>query len=187
MILGDLSVMQRRRSKRWIWWLGGLILVALIVVIAVVVVNNKNTNEETKNNNTSAQAEKKEVQTTGEKTEEKQEEVVENEKVYQYEGEDVNNKDILTGVVSYAGVNNDKLMIRVNIDQYLVEGTCSLKLKRNDNIIYTGTATIEGSVSTATCKGFDIPVAELGSGNLSIEIELDSNGKSGKIVGETTI
>ena len=40
------------------------------------------------------------------------------DKYDEYAGEDPNEREDLTGVVTYAGVNGNNLMIRVNIDQH---------------------------------------------------------------------
>ena len=90
-------------------------------------------------------------------------------------------------MVTYAGVVDDKLMIRVNIDQFLADGSCELKLVRNNSTIYNSTANIFADVSTSTCEGFDVPVSGLGSGNTNIEIQLKSGDKSGIIRGEVNI
>lgn len=112
---------------------------------------------------------------------------VEEKRVKQYEGEDPNLAEELTGVVTYAGVNGGKLMIRVNIDQYLTDGSCELTLVRDGAGVYAGTANVVGSPTTSSCDGFDILVAGLGAGNYGIEIKINSGGKTGVIRGETKI
>lgn len=113
------------------------------------------------------------------------EEVTEKEKVVQYEGEDPNEEDELTGVVTYAGVNGDNLMIRVNIDQYLNSGSCELNLIQN-SVVYSDIANIVGSAITATCEGFNVPVNGL-SGNYEIVIKINSGEKTGTINGKAKI
>ena len=111
------------------------------------------------------------------------EEVVEKPKTIQYDGDDPNDLEELSGVVTYAGVTGDNLMIRVNIDQYLEGGTCELNLMRGGDIMHSETAEIVGNVTTSTCEGFDIPVNEVGSGNVEIIIHLKSGNKNGVING----
>lgn len=113
------------------------------------------------------------------------EEVIEKEPIVQYEGDNPNEAEELTGVVTYAAVNGDNLMIRVNIDQYLDSGNCELSLIQG-GVKYSNTANIS-SVTTATCEGFNVPVSELGSGNYQIIIKLSSDGKTGTIKGEVNI
>ena len=113
------------------------------------------------------------------------EEIVEKEPVVQYEGADPNEAEDLTGVITYAAVSGDNLMIRVNIDQYLDSGSCELSLVQG-GVKYSDIANIS-SVTTATCEGFNVPVSELGSGNYQIIIKLSSGGKTGTIKGEANI
>ena len=109
-------------------------------------------------------------------------------KVVQYDGDDPNTAEELSGVVTYAGVTDGKLMIRVNIDQYLESGTCDLTLTRGGDSIYSSIASIIGGPSTATCEGFDVPVAGLGGGQVDINISIKSaDGRQGSIRGEASI
>ena len=118
---------------------------------------------------------------------------VEKEKVVQYEGEDPNTEAGLSGVVTYAGVSGEKLMVRVSIDQYLTSGTCELSLKKDGAVIYSDTAGIVGSASTSTCEGFDILTSSLGAngatgaGKIEININISAGGRSGVISGEAEI
>ena len=108
-------------------------------------------------------------------------------KVILYEGNDPNEAEGLTGVVTYAGVNGDNLMIRVNIDQYLNSGSCNLSLLINGASVYNDTAGIIDSAATSTCEGFNVPVSGLGAGNYQIVIKINSGDKSGTIRGEVNI
>lgn len=111
-------------------------------------------------------------------------------KVVQFDGEDPNENDELSGVVTFAGVSpdGDKLMVRVNIDQFLENGKCvGYIYNGDDSVIYESEVGIEASASTSTCKGFDISTDGLGTGKKKIVIKLESNGKTGKIVGEADI
>lgn len=116
-----------------------------------------------------------------------EEEILKEKNVVQYEGDNPNKAEDLSGVVTYAGVNNDKLVIRVNIDQYLSNGSCELNLMRNGDIVYSNKANIVSSASTATCEGFDVPVNAVGSGNTEISIKLNADERSGLIRGEVNI
>ena len=108
-------------------------------------------------------------------------------KVVQYEGEDPNEAEELTGVVTYAGVNGDNLLVQVNIDQYLSEGSCGLQLLQDGVVVYEDTVEIVAMVSTATCDGFEVPVKSLGGGGYDIVINLVSGGKMGTIRGEAKL
>jgi len=189
MVLGDLSFMvqRRRNNKKWLWWGGGVVLVALIVAIGVVIWQNSNS--ENKENDTEVVEVEKQETTEVETVEtgELASTGVEKEKVVQYEGNDPNEAEELTGVVTYAGVAGNTLMIRVSIDQYLTEGTCELTLSRGGATMYSSIASIIGDVSAATCEGFDVPAGELGGGDVQININLSAGERKGVIRGEASI
>ena len=104
------------------------------------------------------------------------------EEIVQYEGENPNKAENLTGNITYAGVVNKKVMIRVNINQFLNNGTCTLIMKNGD-ATYSEKASIIESASTSTCKGFDISTDKLKSGEWSIEITVQSGDRTGSMKG----
>lgn len=110
-------------------------------------------------------------------------------KVVQFDGEDPNESEELTGAVTFAGVAPDggKLTIRVNIDQFLEGGTCTGYIYNGEELVYQAEVGIESSASTSTCQGFDVPTEGLGSGDLQIVIRLKAGDKTGKIVGGAKI
>ena len=175
---------KRNRSKKWISWLILLILaVAAGVIVYLVWDNYFNDKKEDNGGQDTVQVnegQNKEASSA-------EEETVEKKKVEQYDGEDPNKADTLSGVVTYAGVNNDVLMVRVNIDQYLEDGECALTLSRGGSNIYSSIAEIVGGPSTASCAGFDVPVSGLGGGATEININLKSGERSGVIYGEVNI
>lgn len=105
----------------------------------------------------------------------------------QFEGGNPNQNTAITGAITYVGVNDKELVIRVNIDQYLNGGTCNLVLSRGGVDIYGKEAKIIDSASTSTCEGFNVPLKELSSGNYQIRINLSSERKTGLITGEASI
>lgn len=108
-------------------------------------------------------------------------------KVIQYDGDNPNEAETLSGAITFAGVTENILMIRVNIDQYLESGECELTLRKGNDTIYNSIASIIGGPSTATCEGFDVSTAGLGGGKIQIDINLNANGRSGVIRGEANI
>ena len=104
------------------------------------------------------------------------------DEIAQYEGENPNQSESLTGNITYAGVVNKKIMIRVNIDQFLNNGTCTLIMQK-DEMVYSEKVNIIESASTSTCKGFDIPIDKLAPGDWFIEIEIQSGNKTGSMKG----
>lgn len=179
---------KRKRDFRWIKWLIFLILIIVAVVVVVLVKQNyfdkKPENNNQASSNTGKQEDKKEEKNEGEDKENPGEE---QQKAPQYDGESPNKSDNLTGLITYADVMNDKLIIRVNIDQFLSSGNCNLIMSRNGVTYYTKSVAIQESVTTSTCDGYEIPVSELSNGDFTVEIGLESEGKSGKITGRVKI
>lgn len=180
---------KRKKNKKYIFW---VVLVALFVAAAVMcylVWNNyfrdKGEDQQIEEQSVMEKAKMEEIEP--EQAEEMKEEgEKEKESIVAYEGESPNKKEELTGVVTYAGVNGDNLMIRMNIDQYLASGSCELNLVRGD-VVYKDTANIVSGAATATCEGFNVPVGGLESGNYQIIIKMSSGGKTGTIIGEVEI
>lgn len=102
-----------------------------------------------------------------------------------YDGNDPNLEESLTGSITAARISEDKLIIRVTIDQYLSNGTCSLIVTNGDRTLEK-TASIAPIASTSSCEGFDIPTSELNNINdkISIKINIASGDKIGTITGE---
>ena len=186
---------RRKRSKKWIYWLFTLILLVAAGVVCYLVWDayfrdKSNQAGSQESSEVVENKDEKEDKTSENKEEaegELKSESVEKKKVEQYDGSDPNEANDLSGVVTYAGVNNGKLMIRVNIDQYLTDGKCELTLTRGGATIYNSITNIVGSATTATCEGFDVPVSELGGGNVGINIKLKTDGRTGSIQGEANI
>lgn len=188
MDLGNPWMAKRRRSKRWIWGLVFCVLIVGAIVVAVMIKNSFDTSNERKEAATeksSGQNQTEDEQDGVEPSDEQN--VVKKEEVPQYAGDNPNNSEVLTGVISYANVINDELVIRVNIDQFLSEGSCGLSITRNGAKLYTQSVQIIGSVSTSTCDGFKVPIGETLRGNLQIDIELESSNKRGNITGKVKV
>ncbi|MBQ1528406.1 hypothetical protein IIZ77_02020 [Candidatus Saccharibacteria bacterium] len=102
----------------------------------------------------------------------------------QYDGADPNQGGTLTGSITAARFDGNKLLVRVNIDQYLSSGTCSLIITNGANQLQKS-ANLIPSVATSTCEGFDIDSAELANfaRPLNITINLTSGDKTGTITG----
>ncbi|MBR2586985.1 hypothetical protein IKE71_01265 [Candidatus Saccharibacteria bacterium] len=101
-----------------------------------------------------------------------------------FDGPDPNQGESLTGYLTAARFDGEKLVLRVNIDQYLPGGTCSLEISDGTRSLQK-TANISPVASTSSCEGFDVPTSELKgfSRPLNIKIALTSGAKSGTIEG----
>ena len=182
----------RKNSRKW--WTWGLLLV-LFVAAAVVcylvwdAYFKPKSEEGEKGTDTEVEVVEKPVEKSEEveENEEPEGEVTGKKKVEQYEGEDPNKADELSGIVTYAGVSGSNLMIRVNIDQYLEDGKCRLTLERRERVVYNDVARIAGGATTSSCEGFDVPVDEIGGGEVNIVIDLNAGEKHGVIRGEASI
>lgn len=188
-----MATRRRRRSKKWISWIVILVLLIAAVVVCYLVWDNYFRNKEVDSGD--VESVEIEEQDAVEDTVDDQVEneaglsssAVEKKKVEQYDGADPNEANDLSGVITYAGANGGKLMIRLNIDQYLTDGKCELTLTRGGATIYNSIASVVGNVTSATCDGFDIPVSELGGGNVTINVNISADGRKGVIRGEASI
>lgn len=179
---------RRKRDFRWIKWLLFLVLIIAAIVVVVLIKNNYFGEKQENNAQQSENENKSEDDKPKEGTDETStEETKQEEKAPQYEGESPNKSENLTGLITYADVINDELVIRVNIDQFLQSGNCNLTMSRNGVTHYSQSVGIQESVTTSTCDGYKIPVSELPKGDFQVEIDLESDGKSGKITGRVRI
>ena len=181
---------KRKRNFRWVKWLIFLVLIVGAITVAILVKNNfdKKLDNDGQTTNVGKPEEKKtENKTENQNSDNTEETSKQEEKAPQYEGESPNKSETLTGLITYADVVNDELVIRVNIDQFLQSGSSNLTMSRNGVTHYSQTVGIQESVTTSTCDGYKIPVSELPKGDLVVEIDLNSEGKSGKITGRVRI
>ena len=178
-----------------------LVLIALVGVGLLsyfLFINNKAENtqsnspaakqEERANNKESSSSKKPEGSTTNSSQSTTQSSAVEKEKNTQpaYEGGNVNNNETLSGVINYSAVAGSNLIVRTTINQTLGSGTCQLVISNGVKSV-TKSAEIAPNPSSSTCKGFDIPVSELGSGNWDISIKVTSGARTGTLTGRATI
>ena len=185
---------KRKRKKTNImkWVVRAFLLALFIAAVVIVFLVWDNYFNDKKDNNPKASEESSEIEEKkveeSEDEEEKEEEMpVEKKEVKQYEGENPNVSNDLTGAITYAGVSNGTLRIRVNIDQYLSGGTCELGLITDGGKVYSTSVGVSDSASTATCQGFDVPTSGLPTGDYRIEVIVSSGDKTGIILGEVKL
>lgn len=186
-----MATRRRKKSRKILKVVVILILVAVAAAIVFLVwdayFNDTKPKETAGGTDVTVEVEKVEEEAKPSADKKEETETVQKEKVIQYEGDDPNEEKGLTGVITHAGVSGDFLMIRVNIDQYLSQGTCILTLRKDSENVYSDTANVIDAAATATCEGFNVPVAELPSGKMNIIIYVSSGEKSGEIHGEVEI
>ena len=76
--------------------------------------------------------------------------------------------------LSSANQNDGVLQIRAMIGVLTNEGTCTLTLTKSGKTV-TRTADVQPLSNSTTCKGFDIPVAELSSGQWNARIDFENS------------
>ncbi len=169
------------------WFVGAIILVLVIAVAGVIYYgcthkNNDVVNEDKPTNveptDRTDNEDKPNSSTPSENKEDRPE-----DKVVQFEGADPNDLEELTGVVSYRNVEQGKLIIDTNIDQYLTDGgNCTVNLKgQNTGHNESATKPAHADITTSYCETFEIPVQGLPSDYYEIEITITSNNKKGTI------
>ena len=188
---------RRKRNKKWI----STVIILILLVIAGVVVyfvwdgyfrdKSGDSTDNTSGNTTSQVDDKKktseaEQQSEDIKTDSDTDSTYE-KKAIQYDGDSPNILDNLTGSINYARVNGDNFSIRVSIDQYLETGSCELVLVQGGGAVHQETVEIMGDATTSTCKGFDVPVTKLSSGEVQFTVYLLSGDKVGEISGGVEI
>lgn len=180
---------KRKRSKKWIYYLVMFVLLIAAGVTVYLVWDNyfhdKKDNEIQEPDK--AVISESALDTETEAKEDKGDSESDDKRPVQYEGEDPNIKEELSGSITYAGLIDDRIAVRMNIDQYLGEGECTIHFMNNGVDSYKEITNITSSAATATCEGFDIPVNNIASGKYEILIELSSGGKTGTIKGEINI
>ncbi len=185
---------RRRRSRRWAYWLVVLVLVAVAAGVGYKVweeyFQKSDTGQAVVDGTKDEEPAEKPVEpvepVSPDGNEEPEEEEIPETKP-QYDGANPNTGGDITGVITYAGVSDAMLMIRVNIDQYLAGGNCELTLARDGAALYSESARVADSAATSTCEGFNVPVAKVGSGKIGIRILVTSGERSGIIEGEADL
>lgn len=182
--------MTKRKRKNIANYIAVLVVAGVLVGASCIIWMNVSREEKTEATSEESTVEKIEVKTKDEvevKPEDTQKEDFVKEKVQQYDGADPNEGEKLTGAITYAGVNDGTLMIRVNIDQYLANGKCRLELSRDSKVLYGEEVDIVDSAATATCKGFNVATDGLGNGKTNISVIVTTDGKTGTISGEVNL
>lgn len=93
------------------------------------------------------------------------------------------NKKSVQLLITAANQNNPYLQIGVQIDTVTSAGTCTLTLTNSHNETITKTAGVQALARTSTCKGFNVPVSELSTGNWHIKVIYSSD----TLTGEATV
>lgn len=88
--------------------------------------------------------------------------------------------------ITAATVEDGTLYIRNTIDGIYQQGSCKLTLTKGSRTV-AKTAGIQALPQSSTCKGFNIPTAELSNGIWNITITITINGKTGSATGSVEV
>lgn len=171
-------------------WAVFLILIVLIGIVVAVLIwlrpqpqpNNEPTNSP--NTSTNAPGGTSSDNQPSSKPQENPE-----DKPPQYEGEDPNTMEELTGSIARKSVSDGKLTVVATIDQYLSQpGICIIELKNpSGEVVYTASADAIPDVTTSICEPFIIATSQLSAGKYHIEIQLNGDNKQGTIIEEVEL
>ncbi len=79
------------------------------------------------------------------------------------------------------------LYVRAFIQQVTSEGTCTLSMSHSSGKTYSQVVGVQPGPSTSSCKGFNIPLADLPTGTWNITITYDSTSITGSANKEISI
>lgn len=111
------------------------------------------------------------------------------DKAVQFEGEDPNQLDELTGSITRRTISNGELTVVASIDQYLSsDSNCRLVLKdsADQEVRSTTIASVTAEATSSVCGPFTVSVNQL-SGTYTIDVIITSPDKSGHITTEINI
>lgn len=192
----DMHIKPPRKSKKIIITISLLILVLTLGVALYAYIfrpfshepTDNDVNRSNSNSKTESTKDSKESKAPSETTK-NQTTTIEKEKdnPTQYEGPGASATGNLTGVVNYSDVQEGSLIIRTTIDQLLASGTCTLTLSKSGQAVTKTANIVQGGASSSSCDGFNVPVAELGSGKWNIQVNIESGDRKGSFNSEVTI
>lgn len=111
------------------------------------------------------------------------------DKSIQYEGENPNQLDELTGSITRRSISRGTLTVVASIDQYLSsDSSCRLVLKdaSGTEVSNVYSLPVEAEATSSACGPFTVPVSQL-SGTYTIDITIVSPDKSGHIITDINI
>lgn len=88
--------------------------------------------------------------------------------------------------ITSANQTEDTIQIRSLISTLTSEGTCTLTLTKGASVI-TKTVGVQALPSHSTCKGFDIPVSELSTGQWQLTLNFENNTLKGSVSQSVTV
>lgn len=87
---------------------------------------------------------------------------------------DSSNKSVNVAITA-ANIEGSTLRIRTLIQYVTSTGNCTLTLTGPQQKIYSATANVQALPSSSTCRGFDVPLSDISSGEWKIELNFVDN------------
>lgn len=159
-----------------------IILIVAIAIVAFFLLRSTKTEETTPNPTPN---------TSNPSTDSNNSTVVENppDKAIQFEGEDPNKLEELTGSITRRSISSGELTVVASIDQFLSsDSSCRLVLKDSSGqeVRSTDSLSVAAEATSSVCGPFTVPVNQL-SGTYTIDIVITSPDKSGHITAEINL
>lgn len=101
----------------------------------------------------------------------------------QYDGDNPNKAESLSGLITYAGVSEGSFLVNVSIDQY-VSGNCDIILENAAGQTNTYSTVITAGPTSGFCS-YEGPIPAAGAWKITVKI--NGNGKTGTVTGEVNI
>lgn len=96
-------------------------------------------------------------------------------------------KATVSAEITAANQNDGVLQVRSLMHAVSSSATCTLTMTGPGSKTYTSSAEVQALPSSTACKGFDVPVSSLSSGNWNIEIKFSSDRYEATTTKEVTI
>lgn len=87
-------------------------------------------------------------------------------------------------IITAANQNNDTLQVRTQISTVINTGQCTIKLTKSE-VTITKVSDVQSLPTTSTCRGFDIPLADISPGSWQIDLTYENDsllGSASKII-----
>ena len=168
-----------------------VILIAVLTLSILVFLNRKTNSNSSNTSSTSTSTSNKdsssETMDSSEETNPEEDEEAEKARARQYDGEDPNKLETLTGVISFAGVSEGKLRVNVTIDQLIGDsGKCNFTLTNSSGTTLSDEVSTENGPATSFCS-YVTTASKLEAGTYKIVVKITSPNKEGEITGEVKI
>lgn len=170
-------------QRAWVITIFVVLGIACIVALIIFVVKPGQTNTQEDKTSSSIGNDKNPTTDTPIKNNQTTDDEEGPEKTIQYEAENPNRLNELSGFITSALQDDTNLYINAMIAQYLkADATCSLTLKgTNTDFTYTSTVRALPDVTTSNCEEFIVPITNLVPDYYQITIDLSSAEKQGII------